>query len=387
MVLKSAFRFLASTGLAVVLLLLLMLLTFLGTFQQVEQGLYQVQKEYFGSLVLVHRFGGVVPMPLPGAYLLLLLGFVNVTCGGIVRARKGWRQAGILITHAGILLLLAGGFVTFHFALRGQLTLHEGEQSDRFQSYEGWEILVTGPDVSSAPGSLVIPEKEFEHLRGDRSRTFFSKGLPFEITLSGYAANAAPTALTPGEQVNARVVDGTYLKELPPARELDQNLPGVYLTVKEKESGTVHEHILTGDAQAPIPVTVGDRSWAIALERRTFPLPFTVSLDRFVRDLYPGTNIAKEFSSYVAKIEGESRQPLRITMNEPLRHKGYTLYQASWGPVNAGPHDRLFSVLAVVKNPADAVPLYACSVIGFGLLVHFCIKLFSYLRTQHKVRP
>ena len=87
---KGVFAFFASYGLSIVLLLLLILLTFLGTLQQVDEGLYQVQQRYFGSLFAIHWVGGAIPVPLPGAYLLLLLGFVNVICGGIVRARKGW---------------------------------------------------------------------------------------------------------------------------------------------------------------------------------------------------------------------------------------------------------------------------------------------------------
>jgi hypothetical protein len=69
-----------------------------------------------------------------------------------------------------------------------------------------------------------------------------------------------------------------------------------------------------------------------------------------------------------------------------LRYRGYAFYQASWGPADAGPHDRLFSTLAVVKNPADKMPLYASCIICFGLFVHFSVKLLAYLKAQHRAR-
>ena len=380
-ILALFFRFLASTGLAVVLLLLLMLLTFLGTLQQVHQGLYAVQNEYFGSLFLVHWIGGVIPLPLPGAYLLLVLAFINVACGGIVRARKGWRHAGILIAHTGIVLLLAGGFVTFKYAVRGDLTLYEGDQADRFESNDQWEIVLAGPK-----GGLVIPDKEFRHLQGSRSGAFFAQSLPVDLTVTGYAGNTTAIPVTAGHPAEGKIVDGQYLKTLPPGREAEENVPGAYVTITDKATQKTEEHILAGLAGAPLTIKAGSEDWIITLNRRSWPLPFTVRLDKFTRELYPGTNIPKVFMSDVTKIEASSQQAVRISMNEPLRDKGYTLYQASWGPSNAGPHDRLFSTFAVVRNPAEWMPLYACSVIGIGLFVHFSLKLFEYLRKQDKAR-
>jgi cytochrome c biogenesis protein ResB len=375
------FRFFASMGLSVALLLLLMLLTFLGTIQQVNQGLYEVQREYFGSMFLVHWVGGVFPLPLPGAYLLMAIAFVNVACGGIVRARKGWRTAGVLVAHVGILMLLFGAFVTHTQSVRGNLTLYEGDQSDRFQSYEQWEL-----SIASAKGSLIIPGNKFEGLTGDKSRVFVSSSLPFDLTISGYAANAEASSVTAGNQGGGRVVDGRVLKALSPDREPERNAPAAILTMKDKTSGASEEHIVSAMDQELLKINYGGDDWTVSLGRRSWPLPFTIRLDKFTHELHPGTNMPKSFMSDVTKIEGGSEQSARISMNEPLRSKGYTLYQASWGPSNAGPKERLFSTFAVVRNPAEAIPLWACSIIGVGLSIHFIAKLFSYLRKQRRVQ-
>jgi hypothetical protein len=50
---NKLFRAFGSFGFAVVLLVFLLILTWLGTLEQVEVGLYEVQKKYFDSLVLV----------------------------------------------------------------------------------------------------------------------------------------------------------------------------------------------------------------------------------------------------------------------------------------------------------------------------------------------
>src|SRR4030095_16812786 len=48
---------LSSFGFAAILLVFLMLLTWLGTLEQVEKGLYETQKKYFESIFLVHDAG------------------------------------------------------------------------------------------------------------------------------------------------------------------------------------------------------------------------------------------------------------------------------------------------------------------------------------------
>ena len=51
---RQVYDWLSSMKLTVVLLVLLGLLTWLGTLEQVDHGLFNVQKKYFESIVLVH---------------------------------------------------------------------------------------------------------------------------------------------------------------------------------------------------------------------------------------------------------------------------------------------------------------------------------------------
>ena len=111
-------------------------------------------------------------------------------------------------------------------------------------------------------------------------------------------------------------------------------------------------------------------------------MPFTVVLDKFTKEDHPRMEMPKAFSSDITVIEGASSRPVKISMNEPLRDAGLVLYQASWGPADAGPGEPLFSTLSVVRNPADQYPLYACIVIAAGLMLHFSRKLVRYIRVE-----
>lgn len=96
--------------------------------------------------------------------------------------------------------------------------------------------------------------------------------------------------------------------------------------------------------------------------------------------------MAREFSSYVTKVEDGVRRDVHVTMNEPFRHRGYTFYQSGWGPKDAPPGEPLFSTFSVVRNPADRIPLIACLVIAAGLVVQFGRKLGLHVVAQARAR-
>ena len=57
---------------------------------------------------------------------------------------------------------------------------------------------------------------------------------------------------------------------------------------------------------------------------------FSLKLTDFVKNVHPGTDIASSFESYADLKEGASERPVKVWMNNPLRHAGYTFFQASY---------------------------------------------------------
>lgn len=399
---QRIYRLFSSFGLAVIVLSLMLLLTLLGTLEQVEYGLYDTQKKYFDSLFVVHKFGPV-PILLPGVYLLMVVLFINMTLGAIVRVKKRWKGVGMLISHFGMLFLLVSGFVTHHYSVSGNMALFEGEESNRFESYYDWQLEVLPLDEDGkAELAMVVPADQLKSLRPDQERRFTSAGLPFDLVVNGYERNALPLPVTAPMAADAvrdgaLEVDGYVILPRKAEKTAERNLGAFYVTFEGAALGADTEVVEgAGDPQAilwagapdPFTLETEEGTYAVQLVRQKWDVPFTVRLDDFTMERHPGIATARKYESTVTKIEDGNEEKIEIKMNEPLRHEGYTFFQASWGPEDAGPTERLYSVFAVVKNPADQWPLYSLIITSIGLFVHFLISLVQFIvRAQRPRTP
>ncbi|MDJ0976026.1 MAG: cytochrome c biogenesis protein ResB [Planctomycetota bacterium] len=369
-------RILGSFGLALVLLGLLWILTLVGTFEQARMSLYAVQEQIFGSAFFVYDLGGV-PIPLPGAYLVLALLFVNLLVGGMLRLRKGSSTWGILVTHVGIAMLLVGGFVEERWSTKGRLTLHEGDSAAQFVSFYEWEVVVAELRDDDSAREYVVPHSAFADLGDGGTHRARHAELPFELVLSGYHRNCDIRRAS-GEDG----IDGYTLTPRAPEAKAEMDIAGLRVDLEVAGEAAPRRALLWALQGGPYQTVVEGRRFEVDLRRRSYELPFRVHLRRFERAMHPGTGMASRFSSYVSRVQDGVLVDAHITMNEPMRHAGFTIYQTGWGPEGAGPGERLFSTFSVVENPSDRLPIVACVVIAVGLLWHFGRRLRLHLGAQ-----
>ena len=73
-------EFFTSLKLTVVLLAFAIILVFVGTLAQADEGLYGAQSHYFKQWLVIgaHLFGYKVPLVLPGGYLIGIVLLVNL---------------------------------------------------------------------------------------------------------------------------------------------------------------------------------------------------------------------------------------------------------------------------------------------------------------------
>jgi len=359
---------LASMKLACALLVMLGILTWLGTLEQVHSGLFDVQRKYFESFLLVHDFGPV-SIPLPGANLVLSILALNLLVGGFVRIRKSRETIGILVTHAGIVMLLLAAIVKHHASQDGRVTLREGESAAWFESDTRWELVVRESLAGGGVHEHVVPFDALEHGETTAPPRVEAADLPFAIEVRAAHANCRPGANGAGVELAPLAHD----------REVTRNIPGVEFALVGEHGTAPLGGLVWGAQNSPFAADVAQRRFEIDLRRERHALPFTLALADFRKEDHPRSSMPRSFESDVV-VNGDRK--VTISMNEPLRADGLVVYQASWGPQGAAPGTVLFSTFAVVRNPADNLPLVACIVIALGLMHHFTRKLRRHVRLQ-----
>ncbi len=383
-----------SYHIAVVLFLLMILLTMLGTLSQKTLGLYQSLNIYFTSWLVPREGWWFGFIPLPGMALVLAVMFVNLLAGGVLRIRKNWRTVGNVIAHLSMLGLIAAGAISLWYKQEGHMRIFEGESSNKVQAYLDWVIEVQevgGTDENA----YIIHEKDFRTDAPSETTTFHRTGWPFELKASGYQKNATITTVGDASVLpGSRNVEGYTLRPLPVNPLQEANMAGIFLDAvdlsgKEVASTVLAQVIRDGEvvdmSKRPLSFTVGERQFTASLVRETWEMPFSLKLDDFIATYYPGTRKPKEYESHVTMTNAEGKESkFRIWMNNPLRDSGYVAYQAGFDD-RSPPGQERYTVLSVVKNPSDQWPLYSMIAATIGLLITFLTKLTRFIRRPNRI--
>src|ERR1041385_1124988 len=175
----------ASVELTLVCIGLAMFLVFVGTLAQVRMGTFAAQKIYFNSW-WVYRSAGNRKLPIfPGGLSIGALWMANLAASFITRFRLRREDLGIYVTHAGIILLLAGQFLTQTLARETQMPMEIGESSNYSQSPLNTELAVIKTSPADYDEVTSIPERDFAH-EGE----IHPKRLPFYLVVRRFMRNA-----------------------------------------------------------------------------------------------------------------------------------------------------------------------------------------------------
>lgn len=365
--LSKLFHLLASTAFSLVCVGLAIVLVVVGTIAQVNIGAFEAQKVFFNSFCIYWPLGSLKIPLFPGGLSVGLLWVVNLVCSFIHRYQAFNRGIGMWLSHVGILLLLLGQCLTQLLSQETMMPIEEGQTKDYTESRAQHELAVLttagGRDqVVSVPLPLLAKQAEISVPQ-----------LPFKIVVRRFYGNAWLSDEAKGQHLATQGV-GLRLgaDELPLTSKDDEvNVPAAYLEIVAG-SQSLGTWLVSSDITEEQKFSAGDRDYRVSLRPKRFYLPYSLTLKKFTRETYPGTDIPKKFSSLVQinnPAKNESRDAL-IYMNNPLRYEGLAFYQSSYGK-----NDTL-SIFQVVRNPVWLAPYFACVLVTVGLLLEFMSTLF-----------
>ena len=455
---------LASLRLGVVLIVALAAVCAAATFYESRHGTAAAQRDIYQT-----------------GWFAALLAALAVNILFAVLKKYPWtrRQAGFLMAHAGILVLLAGSLLSLHRGLDGSLALYEGEEGDRVSlPGQALQVVLPGHEARGSfpmdlappahaqrlavPGSAVsvVVEEVLAHaevveeleegiagspalhfvLQGSfgRQEAWLAAGDPARSHLDfgpvlfdlhegapgGHDAHGAGEAQPPNRLAFTAAPDGSlrYVltsRKAPASRgqvTLDRPIPtpwmGMEVVVDRFLANAVATRTVTGPAgpvpeQARVPalrvrlegpaarsepewvlwnevreVAFGGGQAMLAFRAPEAPLPFRVQLLDFRSEKYPGSERAATYESRVRVEDPEQGVSEHlVSMNHPLRHRGYVFFQASF--VEGAP---MMSILSVARAPGLPLVYLGTALISLGLAWMFYVQPWLLRRQAGAVR-
>ena len=183
----KVWKLFTSLKLTVVCLAIGIVLVFLGTIAQVNEGLWQAQERWFKSFFIwTNPHGGGVSLPVfPGGYLVGIVLVLNLLAAHIQRFQFTKKKIGINLTHAGIILLLVGQLATDLLSDESLMSFREGEARAFTESHRENELVFISnsgkeqDEVVSIPEAMLAQKNEIEHGK-----------LPFTVRVQDYQVNS-----------------------------------------------------------------------------------------------------------------------------------------------------------------------------------------------------
>src|ERR1700740_3613991 len=178
---------LTSLKLTVICLAAAMVLIFAGTLAQVHLGIHEAQQRYFQSFFVwwPPESGGFRIPVFPGGHLIGAVLLVNLVAAHAKRFRWTWRKLGIHLTHAGLIIMLAGGLFTDLFAVESHMRLERGDTRNYSEDARHMELAVIDTTDNDLDQVTAIPEDVLKH-----ERVIDHWSLPFRIVVRNFYQNS-----------------------------------------------------------------------------------------------------------------------------------------------------------------------------------------------------
>src|SRR5215467_3080485 len=181
--LRKIVDLITSLKLTIVCLAAGMALIFAGTLAQVHLGIHEAQQRYFQSwLVWWPAEGRGLRIPIfPGGHLIGAVLLINLIAAHAKRFRWTWRKLGIHLTHAGLMIMLAGGLFTDLFAVESHMRLTRGDVKNYSEDQRHMELAVTDTSdpeldqVTAIPDTILRQQRVIDHW-----------SLPFRIVVRNF---------------------------------------------------------------------------------------------------------------------------------------------------------------------------------------------------------
>jgi cytochrome c-type biogenesis protein CcsB len=258
----------------------------------------------------------------------ILLVFVNILANIIRLKLYNLKRLPIFIFHVAFLVIIIGAALTRYVGTEGIMHIREGQTTSNYISYDTWfYVKATNPS-----GTVEKYQKIFiSPVSKDQVRVSFRLG---------------------DDRVRIRSVEYVEGKSM----QMGSQMKGGsghsdVMQIKVRVNGGSDLVVIRGMPQTSFIANefeIAGIKFSASFGSKPMVLPFSLTLNEFQLEKYPGSMSPSSFASEVTlnDPEGNTHEPYRIFMNNILKHKGYRFYQSSYdvdekGTVLSVNHDAL----------------------------------------------
>lgn len=152
--------------------------------------------------------------------------------------------------------------------------------------------------------------------------------------------------------------DGFIPVETEPQRKMPLPPSAILLKARDGKEAWIAEN-------SEINFNSNNKQSSVYYGRERLFLPFAISLMKFEKNDYPGSQMAMDYKSFV-QINGQG--PVHeIYMNEPLKLENYTFYQSSY---QITPNAPAVTILSVNRDPGRALKYLGSIILCLGIIIY-----------------
>ena len=285
----------------------------------------------------------------------MIVFFVVNFIGNIQRYRllkkENWA---VFILHFSWVFIIVGAGITRYFGDEGTISLREGETANAYLSSRTYITVLVDGDYQGKP---LRKRNQKEVLFSTYTSNHYQwhsdfKGKPFQVDYQSFAQQA-------------------------------EGMSTVVFTItsgNERQQVTVMGH--KGLQHPPTTASLNGLDFHISYGAREVLLPFSIKLNDFIADKYPGTE--NSYASFKSKVLIDSREDsfnYDIYMNHILNYKGYRLFQSSFHPDEQG------TILSVNDDFWGTLITYiGYSLLFIGLLLFMFVGKSRFMKLSQQLK-
>ena len=271
---------------------------------------------------------------------ILVLTTINLT--GIIFKYKMWKNKARFIFHSSFVIILIGAGITRYAGYEGIMQIPEGETENRMLSLEPY-LQVTIKDGDQ----VYYQEYQKEFTTLFKNMNNFSYEIPFGDKKLNLSYKDFLFAKKESSKMGLLTVEATIN-----GKSQDIKLPGL-----RSQKGLERELIFDN---VSVKLEYGSK---------IVELPFSIKLNDFQLDRYPGSMSPSSYASEVTVLKEDGKTyDYRIFMNRTMHEGNFLFFQSSYFPDETG------TVLSVNNDPGKWPTYLGYFLLTLGLIMNFFDK-------------